>query len=148
MESAQKPWYAASFPFIFHIWTGREWRARMKKRGGGANKINLMSFCLLSMCSVCSWMTMTRHPLTTIHILLWINYYVSTQQNKRQLGELIQWNEKPALPDKPLGLARCGMKNDSVCQATDTVAGSTCDNLSVMRPPWWACSSGQSFLHH
>lgn len=130
--------------FIF----GREESGMLEWEKGGANKINLMSFCLLSMCSVCSWMTMTRHPLTTIHILLWINYYVSTRQNKRQRGELIQWNEKPALPDKPLALARCGMKNDSVCRATDTVAGSTCDNLSVMRPLWWACSSGQSFLHH
>lgn len=64
-----------------------------------------MSFCLLSMFSDCSRMTMTGHPLTTTHTLLWTNYYVSTLQNKRQrVGELIQSNEKPVLPDKPPGL--------------------------------------------
>lgn len=63
-----------------------------------------MSFCLLSMCSDCSRMTMTGHPLTTTHTPLWTNYYVSTLQNKRQrVGGLIQSNEKPALPDKPPG---------------------------------------------
>lgn len=78
-----------------------------KKNGrmGLRNKINLMSFCLLSMFSDCSRMTMTGHPLTTTHTLLWTNYYVSTLQNKRQrVGELIQSNEKPVLPDKPPGL--------------------------------------------
>lgn len=64
-----------------------------------------MSFRLLSMFSDCSRMTMTGHPLTTTHTLLWTNYYVSTLQNKRQrVGELIQSNEKPVLPDKPPGL--------------------------------------------
>lgn len=107
--SAQKPWYAASLQLhISHL----DWKRvaclnekeKKKRRDGVRNKINLMSFCLLSMCSDCSRMTMTGHPLTTTHTPLWTNYYVSTLQNKRQrVGGLIQSNEKPALPDKPPG---------------------------------------------
>ncbi len=127
MVSAQKPWYGAShshFVFIFHNWMGRERRAWKKE-----NKINLTSFRLLSTCSVSSWMTMTRHPLTTIHIPLWINEYVSTLQNKRQVEELIQWNKSlhRQISHKAL-LLRYEIWQRWLSRM-DTVAWSACDSL-------------------
>jgi len=56
--------------------------------------MNLTSFCLLSTCSVSGWMTMTRHPLITIYIPLWINEDVSALQNKKENGGInsMEWN--------------------------------------------------------
>lgn len=52
-------------------------------------QINLTTFCLFSTCSVSGWVTMTRHPLTTIHNPLWINEYVSTLQNECKWGNSV-----------------------------------------------------------
>lgn len=147
MVSAQKPWYGASqsyFVFIFHNWKGIERRAWKKE-----NKINLTSFCLLSTCSVSSWMTMTRHPLTTICIPLWINEYVNTLQNKRQIEELIQWNEKPVLPDKPQGLA-AEVLNMTAFGEPHGYGGhvNMWQSVHAVSTVVACASSGQSFLHH
>lgn len=97
--SAQKSRCGRSHQYVirFYNWMTRE-------RQAGQQRKTIFIECTYAT-EVSSWMTMTRHPLTTRPILLRIDAEVSTLQNKSQSEGLIQWNEKPVLPDKPRGFA-------------------------------------------